>query len=154
MSDNYITLIPTDPDFVPPAKAQEEARALLETFVPKADEVTARVSERYVFEATSEISGVLCPVCRRDVDEWFENLLDEAADADPEGYSNFSDLAAITPCCRSSISLNDLDFGWPAGFSRFALDVLNPNVDDLEPAQIQALEKILACKLKRIWEHL
>ena len=152
MSDNYITLIPEDPNYLPPAQAQEEARALLETFVPEADEVTIRVSEEFIFEGPP-ISGVLCPVCRVDIEEWFEELLDETAEAHSEEHSNFSDLTAITLCCGSTISLNDLDFGWPAGFSRFALDALNPNVPDLEPAQLHALENVLGCKLKRIWEH-
>jgi hypothetical protein len=154
MSDNYITLIPADPSHIPPAAVQEIARKQLETFVPEADEVTIRVSKKYEFEADPAFSVVLCPVCRVDVYKWFENLLDEAAEADPQGYSCFSDLAVITPCCGSSISLNDLDFGWPAGFSLFALDALNPNINDLEPDQIQELENILGCKLKSIWEHI
>jgi hypothetical protein len=151
MSDNYLTLIPTDPDYVPPIEAREIARKLLETFVLDADEVSIRVSDEYILESGGELSGVFCPACRANVEEWFEDLLDAA---DEEYLEGFSDLTTIMPCCGSRISLNDLDFSWPTGFSCFTLDALNPNINDLTSVQTEELEDIVGCKLRQIWEHI
>ena len=49
MSDNYLLLIPTDPQFVPSPASVELARQRLEQLVPDADEVTAVVNHSVEF---------------------------------------------------------------------------------------------------------
>ncbi len=50
-----------------------------------------------------------------------------------------ADLTSITtemPCCGQNACLMDIEFDWPAGFARFELSVMNPNVkDNLTKAQ-------------------
>jgi hypothetical protein len=43
MSSNYLRLIPSDPNFMPEEQAQIQARAIFETFVTKAYEISSRV---------------------------------------------------------------------------------------------------------------
>ncbi len=68
--------------------------------------------------------------------------------------TEFRELDTITPCCASNVSLNDLVYEWPAGFARFSLEALNPNIRDLEGEVLRDLEAILSCQLKRIWAHI
>jgi hypothetical protein len=73
---------------------------------------------------------------------------------DAAAPSNFSDLTTTTGCCQSWASLNDLQYGWPAGFGSFVLEAMNPDVPDLAPDQLTQLETVLGCRLRRIWVHL
>ncbi len=151
MSDNFIRLIPTDPNFVPDLVAQERARDLFASFVPAADQVTAVVSEMVEFvDPGNNLEQVLCPACGADLldGKRWQQLMDRSY------KTHFSDLMIMTPCCGSVTSLNDLQYNLPAGFARFILNARNPNVRDLDPAQIKALEQILECRVRRIWSHI
>jgi hypothetical protein len=66
----------------------------------------------------------------------------------------FIDLAITTPCCGASVSLNDLRYVWPAGFGRFVLKAMNPNIPDLQYDEEAQLRTILGCNLRKIWLHL
>jgi len=57
------------------------------------------------------------------------------------------------PCCNATVKTTDLEFKWPAGFSKFELSALNPDIEPLSKEQISALSKILDCELKQIWAH-
>ncbi len=65
----------------------------------------------------------------------------------------FTALAVTTPCCGANVSLNDLNYEWPAGFARFVLEAMNPGVGDLATAEIAALAEIVGSPLRRIWAH-
>lgn len=49
MSSNYLRLIPSDPNFIPEEQAHIQARAMFETFVSKAYEISSRVYENVIF---------------------------------------------------------------------------------------------------------
>lgn len=66
----------------------------------------------------------------------------------------FTNLVVMMPCCGSELSLNDLRYDWPAGFARFSLEALNPNVYDISDAQFEALQQVLGCELRKIWAHI
>jgi hypothetical protein len=58
------------------------------------------------------------------------------------------------PCCQNKVLSTDLTFDWPAGFAKFELSAMNPNINhDLPPEQIAELEVVLKCKLKQIRAH-
>jgi hypothetical protein len=148
MSDSYLILIPTDPEYVPEFSKQQKAQELFSSFVPEADEIHIEVSEsiRFVHQG-SNWEHVTCPNCQNEltVSQWQE-LMDEAY------QSEFSNLMVQMSCCGSQGSLNDLIYEWPAGFARFSIVAMNPNADiDLD--QIQSLEQILGCKLRKIWRR-
>jgi len=149
MSDNWIILIPTRPDYVPDPHAQEAARALLAEVLPEADEVTAAVSpEIELVHPFGNWSGVRCPLCRADLEEWYVEAVTKASEM------AFANLTVTTPCCGGTANLNELDYIWPAGFSRFCLEARNPNVKDVDVQAVKRLESILGCPLRRIWRHL
>lgn len=57
------------------------------------------------------------------------------------------------PCCGVTVSLNDLDYLSPAGFARFVLEAMNPNVADAEPAWVAEIAEIAGTPLKTIWAY-
>ena len=149
MSDHYLRFISTDPHYAPTAAAAEEARLFLATLVPDADEVVAAISDEIEFvDQGANFERVLCPRCGTEVDEgWWGEEVDRAS------ASAFSGLDVITPCCGSALSLNDLEYVWPAGFARFVLEALNPNLSDLGQRDVAALSALLGTPLRRIWAH-
>ena len=61
------------------------------------------------------------------------------------------------PCCRASIALTSLQFDMPAGFARFELCAVDPDIESdvkgvttLSAQRINTLEAALSCKLKQI----
>lgn len=149
MSDNWIQFIPTDPNYQPPLDAAEKAKALLAGFVPRADEVSFAFTDCVEFvHPGGNWSGVKCPSCSANAETWWQDAMDSA-------YENgFTNLNITTPCCRQTVSLNDLDYVWPAGFSRFLLQAMNPDIKDLAEEQVQQISQALECKLRRIWLHI
>jgi len=150
MSDNYLRLIPTDPEWVPDPLAREKSRQLLEKMLPEAQEITVDVGDHVGFvDQGANFESVGCPSCGAILDvEWWQGEMDKAME------SNCADLSTSPPCCGRQTSLNDLRYVWPAGFARFTLEAMNPNRgEDLDPTQLGQLEQLLGCKLRQIWAH-
>ena len=150
MSDNWLVFIPTDPEALPSRAAADRAVELLKTFVPEAyGEVLAKFAERTVFHCGGgNWSGVICPKCGTDVEGWWIDAMDKA------WASEFKNLSVTTPCCRHSTTLNDLNYVWPAGFSRFVLEAMKPNIRQTTAEQDRALSEALGLKLRKIWIHI
>ncbi len=149
MSDNWLQLIPHDPEFQPSIVSAEAARRLLASFVPDADEINATFKPtKEFFHPGGNWSGVRCPVCKADIEEWWNDAMSEAS------KTGFADLSATTPCCSAATSLNELDYLSPAGFGRFVLEALNPNVESLTPSQDHGLAALLGRPLRKIWMHI
>jgi len=149
MSDHFITLIPTVPYFVPSADAFKEALRLLTSFIPKADRIEGRVTEEVTFVDQGEnFERVSCPSCHRELaTTWWQEAMDKSHE------SRFTNLRVVTPCCRFSTSLNDLDYHFPAGFARCWLRARSPRQEEVAPEQIGQLEGILGVRLRQIWTH-
>jgi len=149
VSAHDLRLIPTDPPFVPDYEAAFQARERLASFLPRADEVTARVDDEIAFvDAGANTGEIHSPACAAEVPwDWFIERMDAA------WPSRFSDLSTVTPCCRARCSLNDLEFTAPAGFARFKLEALDPDVVDLTGEQLSELERLLGTPLRRIWSR-
>jgi hypothetical protein len=150
MSDNSLLFIPTNPTAQPSRAAAEKAIELMKAFAPNSyGEVRAKFSENTEFHSGgSNWSGVACPNCGADLDGWWKGAMDAA------WLSEFSNLGVTMPCCGSSTTLNDLNYVWPAGFSRFVLEAMNPNIPQTTPDQDQALSKELGLELRKIWMHI
>src|SRR3984885_13540583 len=131
MSDNWILRVPNDTRFQPTSENAARARELLASFVPQAHEVKARFEDKVVFfDPGGNWSGVECPTCGRDAESWGSDAVQAASDAD------FQSLDVITACCGVRVSLNDLRYVWPAGFGRFALEAMSPQVRNVAPDQL------------------
>jgi hypothetical protein len=148
MSDNTLKLIPASPHYVPTAVAAQEARDLLAVFFSEAAEISSKFTEEARFvDQGANWERVLCPICGTELDEaWWQKAMDAAY------RTNFANLSVILPCCGAMLSLNDLQYEWPAGFARFTLEIRNPG-GDLDDYQLRSLEQILGCHLRKIWAH-
>ena len=68
MSDFFLSLIPEDPAYVPPAEAQAQAVATLRARLPLPSHVEARVFDQVTFiDQGSNFEKVLCPACDEDM---------------------------------------------------------------------------------------
>lgn len=150
MSDNWLMFIPVDPIAQPTQVDADRAVELLKRFAPDAgDAVRAVFSDKIEFyDCGSNWSGVKCPHCSEDIEEWW-------GDATGDAYkSGFENLCVTTPCCGHSTTLNDLNYVWSAGFARFVLEAKNPNIRQTTAEQDRALAEALGIDLKKIWRHL
>ena len=149
MSENYVRLIPTDPRYAPEPAVQQAAVDLLRSVLPDADEVTSRLTGDVRFiDPGANLESVSCPSCGRDIQEWWTDIMDRL------WPTRFANLTATLPCCGSTVSLNDLHHELPAGFARFVLEARSPNARDLAAERLEALERALGCRLRRIWAHI
>jgi hypothetical protein len=141
-------LIPKNPRFVPKAAARQRAVDLLQSLVPKAQEIRTRITNDVEFvDQGANFERILCPACGAILDGgWWQQAMKNAS------QTRFTDLSVTVPCCGAISSLNDLCYEWPAGFARFALEIDSPNAD-LDEGQIRLLEQALGCDLVKIWAH-
>lgn len=148
MSDDFLRLISTDPQYTADRRALREASALLASFLPQAQEVTFEIKEGVSFiDPGQNLERIFCPRCGHEVDMgWWGDQMDAAYE------TGFSDLSLKMPCCGATVSLNDLQYDWPAGFARFVLEARNPR-ERLDEEQLRSLEAILGCALRQILAH-
>ncbi len=150
MSDNWITLISEDPRFIPDRLKQARARDRLAEIAPEAEEIAIKVCERIeFFDCGSNFGRILCPSCRAEIPlAWWQDRMSE-------DYGDGFKLASYpTPCCGRRCTLHQLDYEWPQGFGRFALEAMNPNIGKLQTRFRVELEGILGTKLRVIYQHI
>lgn len=148
MSDNWLQYVPTDPSFQPTREAGDRAQEFLAKLLPAAEEVRAEFFEEVTFfHPGANWSGVRCPACASDVEEWWGGAMEAASS------SGFRNLECVTPCCGARTSLAKLQYVWPAAFGRFSLEAMNPNVRSLPPDQLGQLQAILGCEVREIALH-
>ena len=164
MSTSVLKIIPTDQDYVPSAEQQANAVAVFRGMVPYG-EIEATVYEDLEFiDAGQYCEAVLCPSCGNRVainpfegtdlaQDWYYNLV-EAITARTTPIRQFQ---TTMPCCRASVALTSLQFDMPAGFARFELCAVDPDIESdvkgvttLSAEQLNKLETALGCQLKQI----
>jgi hypothetical protein len=149
MSDSWLQFIPVDAEYQPSPEAAECARVLLVAFTPEADTVSFEFKPSVeFFHPGANWSGVECPVCGADAELWWGEAMEVAHS---EGFRN---LLTTAGCCGAQVSLNNLNYVWPAGFGRFVLEAMNPNVQSLNPGEEVELAAALGCTLRKIWVHI
>src|ERR1043165_8573352 len=129
MSDDYLHIIPEDPNFVPDPAAGRRALELLREMAPAADETGTTQTPGVKFVDPGEnLERISCPPCGATVptDLWVQMM--EAAAA-----IGFQALSVQLPCCSVHTSLNDLNYDWPAGFARFRLWARNASIGGHAP---------------------
>jgi hypothetical protein len=147
MSDNYLRLIPIAPDYVPSSEQIDQA---LEALAGISGAIVSRFAvlpEVQFVDPGSNLESVVCPRCGAQQNlEWWTAAMDRAS------QTGFRDLHLEMPCCGQSVSLNDLAYTWPAGFTRFLIEYRNPGADIGEDALTKA-SAALGVGLRRIWAH-
>ena len=149
MSDFFLSLIPEDPTYVPPAQAQAQAVAALRARLPRPSQVEAKVFDEVTFIDTgSNFEKVLCPTCDEDITEPWTGWMHAAWEAESP------DLSVSMPCCGRLTNLNALRYIPLAGFARFSLCAMNPNIGGVLAAKdVRVLEDVLGCKLRQVYTH-
>jgi hypothetical protein len=148
MSDNWVHIISTSPEFVP-ADDDVVRRALdiVRTTAPRSDEIETALTDRpEFFDCGSNWSGVKCPRCHADLEGAWGDWMSAA---DETGK-----LQVVATCCGAQLSLDELDFGWPCGFARFAISARNPDLAEFPRAKLRELGRLLGTDLRIIWQHL
>ncbi|QDT66564.1 hypothetical protein [Calycomorphotria hydatis] len=151
MSDNYVIIIPADPEFVPTEQAQRAALEYFQEIAPSADEIESETHQLPQFiDCGGNFEWIRCPNCKTTVctDWWNERM---EADSNDDGFQ--LETIAI-PCCGFSGTLNDLDYSFPQGFARFELGAMNPNLGELNNAVKLRFESLLGCTIKVIYQHI
>jgi len=149
MSEHFVILIPTIPNFVPAREILEKGKDLFAQFLPGAEEIKTVVTDEITFVDQGEnFERICCPGCGLGIETaWWQAAMDKAYE------EKFRNLNLVTPCCGLATSLNDLDYRWPAGFARWRLSARGPEQKEIPSEQLQQLEQLLGTKLRQIWVH-
>lgn len=150
MSDNWITILPTEPTFVPNEASAQSVLALLHGFVPDADEIRIVEGDQVIFiDAGANFESMWCPMCRAELSsEWWGDRMGIAS------QNAFSDLDCQTPCCDKRMTLNDIEYNWPQGFARWHLEAMNPNIGKLSDEQVLRIEAALGHSIRVVYTHI
>jgi hypothetical protein len=153
MGDYIVFLIPTDPTWQPTASAAQrtadEACAVAGISRRIYPNIEVEFFDRMMVAHPHEnLERIGCPRCGSSIDvAWFNELL-------APGRGELDDLTATVPCCHAEVSLADLDFDWPAGFSRFQITLWNPDPWDAVEEHLAALSRTLGHELRIVHAHL
>jgi hypothetical protein len=150
MSDNWITLIPEDPQFIPSPAAQDKARDSFAAFAPEADAIDLVLPAGVqFFDCGSNFESICCPRCGETIEiDWWQDRMGKDNDGE------FKLAAYPLPCCGVSLTLNELAYECPQGFARFGISAMNPNIGRLSEEQVGRLAEILGCKARVIYQHI
>jgi hypothetical protein len=155
VSDNWIRLIPTDPNWQPEPTAVEDAiafvRGLFSTANASADEVSWTLHERIAFiDSGVNTASVKCSLCGAVTDvEWVFEVVSERAD-------DLGNLDTAMPCCGARANLNELRYDWPMGFARFEIEVMNGTRAqyELDAVELEQLGALLGHPVRQVLQHI
>ncbi len=152
MSDSLITVIPTDPAWVPQPDQEARAVDLVKEFLPDHAEFTVEHPSGITFYSGYEnFESIHCPFCATvlDIQPWWTDQLDAAWRTD----TGFSALDVTTPCCGAATSLNDLTYHFPQGFASWAISVRNP-MSELDSDEICQIEEAVGHQVRIVYAHI
>lgn len=155
MSDDVLSVIPTDPQWQPGEAAAERAAGLAEALapgVPGGVDVDIDVTWHDTLtpvDCGGNLERIGCPHCGGSIDtEWWADLLESHA------ADGFATLAVTVPCCGAATSLDVLDYHWPCGFARFEIAIWNPERTWFDDEDLAAIGKALGHPVKQIRAHI
>ncbi len=151
MSDNYVIFISEDPNFQPTKSEDKEALKLANELNPDSEDINSEFFENSQFiDCGANLTSILCPHCKKEIDiEWWEERVSEDIEDDYFKLENY-----ILPCCGKSGNLNNLVYNMPQGFSKYKLEIMNPNKSEISQEEKNNFEKILKTKIKIIYQHI
>ncbi|MFE1910001.1 hypothetical protein [Streptomyces anandii] len=155
MSDDVLSIIPSDPRWQPDRVAADRAVALVEHLAPGvADGGDGEIDVTWydavtVVDCGANLERIGCPLCRAAIDtEWWGDLLE----AHCEG--GFAVLSVEVPCCGGSTTLNLLDYDWPCGFARFEIAIWNPGRSWFSEDELAVMADRLGHPVRQIMAHI
>ncbi|MFJ7157152.1 hypothetical protein ACIQUQ_19680 [Streptomyces sp. NPDC101118] len=155
MSDDVLSVIPSDPRWQPDRDAADRVIALVTDLTPGvAHGVDVEIDVTWhdvvtVVHCGENLERIGCPLCRADIDaQWWGDLVAvRCADG-------FTTLSVEVPCCGGSTTLDVLDYDWPCGFARFEIAVWNPERPWFSEDELTALAERLGHPVKQIRAHI
>lgn len=151
MSDNFIVLIPADPQARPDTetlKRLEQAHARI------TGARTTRLKdfgERLQFiDCGGNFEETRCPACGTHVETaWWGHRMDHAWDEDHGFHMCDFDM----PCCGASARLDTLEYRPHQGFATWFISAMNAGRDPLKYAEKSDLEETAGIPLAVIYQH-
>jgi len=150
VSDVVLRIIATDPAWVPTEEQSARVLAVLRSFAPMADDVTAEVLEHIAFiDSGADLATIRCPFCTADLDEIWHQWMDV------DSSTAFATRAHTTPCCEREVQLEGLAYEAPCGFARFLLEARNAGIGrSLNIAETARIEEALGHAIREIHARL
>ncbi|MFB7051551.1 hypothetical protein ACFCXT_00205 [Streptomyces vinaceus] len=155
MSDDVLSIIPSDPWWQPDRDAVDRVIELVEDLTPgAADGMDVEIDVTWHDAVTAVDCGgnlerIGCPLCQAAIDsEWWGDLLEAHCE------DGFTTLAIEVPCCGGSTALDMLDYDWPCGFARFEIAVWNAERLWFSEDELTALANRLGHPVKQIRAHI
>lgn len=145
MSTTVLQIIPINSEYIPDEVLQQKAEKYLSALFTDARIQTIASDEVEFIDQGEGIEEVHCNLCGESIalKDW-QDVMDAA------GETQYTDLYFVTACCGEKTSLNDLFYDTPAGFSKFALNVIEPEAE-LAEDQLHELQSILGVPLRIVW---
>lgn len=148
MSEHIVKIIPTDPFYKVQEQTLQSAKSFLQTQI-SCDFIEVELNEMPVFvDCGANLEMISCPECNTELDfDWWGEAMDKAAD------NAFASLEIETPCCKKSISLNDLNYYFPCGFACSVISIFNPE-QSIENEIIDAVQSNLGISVHVVEAHM
>ena len=148
-SGDYLRVIPTDPNFVPTKEHQRKLMNYLASKYPD-KEIKSTLNKTVEFiDSGSNFESLVCNVCGQnmEIEDW-QNAMDRA-------YQNsFTDLTFRTSCCDNKTSLNELNYDKPMAFSKYLIEIVNPEIANFEQDEfLKNINSLIGQKTRLIWTH-
>lgn len=155
MSDDVLSVIPTDPYWQPDQDAGTRAAAIVaELACGTPDDLDVEIDVTWhdgltVVDCGENLERIGCPHCGASIDtEWWADLLEAHCE------DGFATLAIEVPCCGAGSSLDALDYDWPCGFARFEIAIWNPDRNWFTDEELTRLAEVLGHPVRQIRAHL
>lgn len=148
-SGNYLKIIPANPNFIPTREKQLQVINYLAREYPN-NEIKSTLNEKVEFIDSGEnFESVECNLCGKNIrTNYWQSAMDKAFEG------SFVDLTFQTYCCDKKTSLNDLKYDMPCGFSKYNVEILNPEIEkNKENILSENIKSILGENIKLIWVH-
>ncbi|GGV90027.1 hypothetical protein [Streptomyces massasporeus] len=155
MSDDVLSVIPTDPHWQPEQAAADRTASIVEDLAPGLpDGVDVEIDVTWhdtltVVDCGQNLQKIGCPHCGASIDiEWWADLLEAHCD------DGFVTLAVVVPCCGTATSLDALDYDWPCGFARFEIAIWNPERAWFSDEELAAIGEALGHPVQQVRAHI
>ncbi|MER5429638.1 hypothetical protein [Streptomyces sp. NPDC002588] len=165
MSEDILSVIPTDPHWQPTQQAadrtvtlarqlsHEDPDGLAPGNAPAPDPDLQIDVDWYdaptPVDAGDNLERITCPHCAAQIPvTWFLDLLETHCE------TGFPTLATVVPCCDTATTLDALHYDWPCGFARFEIAVWNPEHVWFTDEQLTALGAVLGHPVRQIRAHI
>lgn len=156
MSDDVLSVVPTDPHWQPSRDAADRAAALVAALVDPdvPTDIDTEIDVTWhdtvaVVDCGANLERISCPHCGVSIDtEWWVDLL--AAHSE----DGFASLSTQVPCCGAMTSFDALDYDWPCAFARFEIAIWNPGRNWFSGRELTALADVLGHPVRQVMAHI